>query len=116
MSILIDTSVLPSRTGVPSVPVWAVPRTRLANRLDVAAAGLLTMINAPAGAGKTIGVAAWAQDLDPSVAVIWLELRSESTDGLPLDQIAAELGRRSRAVVVCDDFPAEPSASLVQRS
>ena len=114
MSILSDTSVLPSRTDVPSVPVWAVPRTRLANRLDVAAAGLLTMINAPAGAGKTIGVASWAQDLHPSIAVIWLELRSESTDGLPLDQIAAELGRQSRAVVVCDDFPAEPSASLVR--
>jgi LuxR family maltose regulon positive regulatory protein len=113
MSILLDTSVLPSRTGVPDVPVWAVPRARLAHHLDVAAAGLLTMISAPAGAGKSIGVAAWARDLHQTVGVIWVELRSESTAALPLDQITAELDRQSRVVVVCDDFPAAPSASLV---
>jgi LuxR family transcriptional regulator, maltose regulon positive regulatory protein len=114
MSILLDTSVLPSRTGVPSIPVWAVPRTRLANCLDVGAAGLLTMISAPPGAGKTIGVASWARNLHPSVGVIWVKLRKRSTDGLPLDQISAELAQRSRAVLVYDDFPAEPSAPLVQ--
>ena len=113
MSILLDTSVLPSRTGVPDVPVWTVPRARLAHRLDVAAVLPLTMISAPAGAGKTIGVAAWAGDLHPSVGVIWVDLRSASTDGLPLDQIAAEVDRHSRVVVVCDDFPAAPPASLI---
>src|SRR5688572_23509553 len=114
MSILIDTSILPSRTGVPNVPSWAVPRTQLANRLDAGTTGLLTMISAPSGAGKTIGVASWTRNLHPSVGVIWVRLRKGSTDGLPLDQISAELDQPGEVVVVCDDFPAEPSASLVQ--
>ena len=112
MSILSDTSALPSRIGVPSVPLWAVPRTRLAKRMD-AGAGILTMISAPTGAGKTVGVASWARNLDPSVGVIWVKLRNGS-DGLPLDQISADLAaQQSRAVVVCDDFPAGPSAALI---
>jgi ATP/maltotriose-dependent transcriptional regulator MalT len=90
----------------------AVPRSRLAKRLD-AGAGRLTMISAPNGAGKTIGVASWALDLHPSVGVIWMRLRKGS-DGLPLDQISAELAQCSQVVLVCDDFPAEPSAWLVQ--
>jgi LuxR family transcriptional regulator, maltose regulon positive regulatory protein len=114
MSILIDTSVFPDRTGVPSVPEWAIPRTRLSNCLDVAAAGLVTMISAPPGAGKTIGVASWARNLHQSVGVIWVGLRDESLDGLPLDQIFAELAQHRRAVLVCDDFPAVPSAPLIQ--
>jgi ATP/maltotriose-dependent transcriptional regulator MalT len=114
MSILIDTSIRPSRTGVPNVPSWAVPRTRLGSRLDGSTAGLLTMISAPAGAGKTIGVASWARNLHPSVGAIWVRLRRGSTDRLPLDQIRAERGQLDEVVVVCDDFPAEPSASLVQ--
>jgi ATP/maltotriose-dependent transcriptional regulator MalT len=112
MSILIDTSTLPSRIGVPSVPLWAVPRQRLAKRLD-AATGLLTMISAPEGAGKTIGVASWAWDLHPSVGVVWMSL-PKGSDGLPLDQISAHLARRGRTVLVCDDFPAEPSTRLIQ--
>jgi ATP/maltotriose-dependent transcriptional regulator MalT len=114
MSILVDTSVLPSRIGVPEVPLWAVPRNRLANRLDAGAAGCLTMISAPAGAGKTIGVASWVRNYDPSVGVIWVNLRRESADGLPLDQICADFARQSGMILVCDDFPAEPSAPLVQ--
>jgi ATP/maltotriose-dependent transcriptional regulator MalT len=114
MSTLIDTSILPSRTGAPHVPSWAVPRTHLANRLDAGTTGLLTMISAPSGAGKTIGVASWTRNLHPSVGVIWVRLRKGSTDGLPLDQISAELDQPGEVVVVCDDFPAEPSASLVQ--
>jgi ATP/maltotriose-dependent transcriptional regulator MalT len=114
MSILIDTSVFPARTGVPSVPEWAIPRARLANCLDVGAAGLLTMISAPPGAGKTIGVASWARDLHTSVGVMWVGLRDGSTDGLPLARISAELARHRRAVLVCDDFPAAPSGPLIQ--
>ncbi|HEX5907013.1 MAG TPA: LuxR C-terminal-related transcriptional regulator [Propionibacteriaceae bacterium] len=114
MSILIDTNTLPCRTGVPNVPSWALPRTRLGNRLDAGTAGPLTMISAPAGAGKTVGVALWARNLRPSVGVIWVRLRTGSIDGLPLDQISAELDQLGEMVVVCDDFPAEPPASLVQ--
>ncbi|HET8914129.1 MAG TPA: LuxR C-terminal-related transcriptional regulator, partial [Propionibacteriaceae bacterium] len=92
----------------------AIPRTRLANCLDAGAAGPLTMITAPQGAGKTIGVASWALGLHPSVGVIWVGLRDESIVGLPLDQISAELVQHRRAVLVCDDFPAAPSISLLQ--
>ena len=42
------------------------------------------MISAPAGAGKTIGVASWARNLDPSVNVIWLNLRDGSPTACPL--------------------------------
>ena len=114
MSILIDSSVFPTQTGIPSVPAWAIPRTRLAKGLDVGAAGLLTMISAPSGAGKTIGVASWARNLHQSVGVIWVGLRDESADGLPLDQIFTELAQHRRAVLVCDDFPVAPSAQLTQ--
>ena len=114
MSIVIDTSVFPARIGVPSVPEWAIARKRLANRLDVGAAGVLTMISAPVGAGKTIGVASWARELDLSVGLIWIGLRDESTGGLPLDQIFAELAQYRRVVLICDDFPAAPPVQVMR--
>jgi ATP/maltotriose-dependent transcriptional regulator MalT len=114
MSILVDTIILPSRIGVPSLPLWAVPRKRLADRLDAAAAGPLTVISAPTGSGKTLGVAWWAWNLHPSVSVIWVNFREDSTDCGLLDRIPAEPDQRSQAVLVCDDFPAEPSTRLVQ--
>jgi ATP/maltotriose-dependent transcriptional regulator MalT len=114
MSILVDTIILPSRIGVPSLPLWAVPRKRLADRLDAAAAGPLTMISAPTGSGKTLGVTWWAWNLHPSVDVIWANLSKDLPHRELLDQIPDDLGRRDQAVLVCDDSPAEPSDRLVQ--
>ena len=42
-------------------------------------------------------------DLHPSVGVIWVKPRG--SDGLPLDQISAELALRSRAVLSVTIFP-----------
>lgn len=47
--------------GVPVVPVTYVPPRRLWRLLDDAATAAVTLLMAPAGAGKTLGVAGWAR-------------------------------------------------------
>src|SRR4051794_4391547 len=43
--------------GIPLLPRSYIPRVRLWDRLNVATEGSVTMVIAPAGAGKTLGVA-----------------------------------------------------------
>ena len=114
MSISVRTSTFPARIGVPSLPWWAVPRIRLADRLDAGNAGLAAVINAPAGAGKTTAVASWAASLPPSVGVIWMKLRNGATDpeAAVREQIAAALMNQGPSVVVLDDLTAGPSHVL----
>ena len=114
MSISVRTSTFPARIGVPSLPWWAVPRIRLADRLDAGNAGLAAVINAPAGAGKSTAVASWAASLPPSVGVIWMKLRNGATDpeAAVREQIAAALMNQGPSVVVLDDLTAEPSHVL----
>ena len=116
MSTFVDTSTFSARVGVPRLPWWAVPRKRLADRLDAPGAGLAAVVNAPAGAGKTTAVASWASTLPPSVGVIWLKLRNGSTDPEVVfrDQIAAALMHQRPSVIVVDDLPAQPHPWLYQ--
>ena len=116
MSILVNTSSFPARLGVPRLPWWAVPRKRLADRLNASEAGLAAVVNAPPGAGKTTAVASWAADLPPSEGVIWLKLRNAATDAEAVlrDQVAAALMRQRPFVIVVDDLPAQLSLRLSQ--
>ena len=111
MSILVNTSTFSTRLGVPRLPWWAVPRQRLADRLDAGEAGLAAVVTAPPGASKTTAVASWAANLPPSVGVIWLKLRNAATDAEALlrEQVAAALMRQRPSVIVLDDLPAQPS-------
>ena len=66
MTHAIDAGPFPERAlpprVLPDVPPWVVPRPRVAERLDLGVSGLLTLVTAPTGWGKTLGVAEWATD------------------------------------------------------
>ena len=116
MTILVNTSTFPARVDVPRLPWWAVPRQRLADRLEAGEAGLAAVVTAPPGAGKTTAVGSWAANLPPSVGVIWHKLRHAGPDAEAVlrDQIAAALMHQPPSVIVVDDLSAEPSPSLSQ--
>jgi len=76
---------------VPALPRTFLPRTRLWERLDEGTRGAVTTVTAPAGSGKTMGVAGWARDrarrdgtAGPST---WVD-----AEGLTADRLAAALG------------------------
>ncbi len=52
--------VLQAKIMAPSVPGWMVSRPRLDQRIEEGAAGPLTVVTGPPGAGKTMAVASWA--------------------------------------------------------
>ncbi|MGZ5403484.1 MAG: hypothetical protein ACXWDL_02420, partial [Nocardioides sp.] len=57
-----------------------MPRRRLGDRLELAGAGLVTLVTAPAGWGKTLGVASWAANSLPPGGVIWLNTAAAGSD------------------------------------
>ncbi len=62
---------------VPPVADDSVPRPRLLDRLDAGRETPLTLVAAPAGAGKTTLVAAWVRDGRPVGSVAWISLEGE---------------------------------------
>ncbi|MFI7008447.1 LuxR C-terminal-related transcriptional regulator [Streptomyces sp. NPDC050145] len=76
-------AVLVSRFATPRLPGTFVRRTRLTERLTRAQAGpgRLTLVNGPAGAGKTLLVADWARTSALPGPVVWLTV--ESGDNAP---------------------------------
>ena len=52
--------VLASKFSAPRLPAWMVARPRLDTRIAQGAAGLLTVVTGPPGAGKTTALASWA--------------------------------------------------------
>lgn len=64
----------PERRDVPSVAGPIVARSLLASRLDVGISGVLTVVTAPQGAGKTTGVATWASAVSQRRGLVWLDL------------------------------------------
>ena len=63
-----------ARAGVPVVPGWTLPRARLNQLLDAGTAGVITLVSAPTGAGKTLGVASWVAGPTSPPNVVWLNL------------------------------------------
>ncbi|MGN6129023.1 MAG: hypothetical protein ACTHOK_01635 [Nocardioidaceae bacterium] len=85
---------LPSRAGVlgvprriPILPRTFLPRTRLYEGLEAAAAGAVTLLVAPAGAGKTLGAAGWLHHTRRAATTIWIEADRSCT----AEQLAAVL-------------------------
>jgi len=62
--------ILHAKITVPALPAWIVPRPRLASRM---AQGALTSVTGPAGAGKTVAAASWADGYDRG-PVAWVRL------------------------------------------
>ncbi|MFI7502675.1 LuxR C-terminal-related transcriptional regulator [Streptomyces sp. NPDC049687] len=59
---------LRTRFALPARPATFLRRERLVRHLDQASHTPLTMVNGPAGAGKTLLVAGWAAEREPAVA------------------------------------------------
>ena len=70
---MMHASLVAARTVAPPAQEL-VPRPRLLDRLDAGARGTLTLIAAPAGAGKTALTSAWATSKRPPGPVAWVSL------------------------------------------
>jgi LuxR family transcriptional regulator, maltose regulon positive regulatory protein len=109
----VDDLAAPTPSGAPRLPRAHVPRTRLWRALDRGADGAVTLLVAPAGAGKTLGVGAWVRRRDD---VVWVQ----ADDGWPAERFESLLdqSRSGRAddsaprLVVVDDAHRLPPASL----
>jgi LuxR family maltose regulon positive regulatory protein len=77
------TSLLPTKFYLPPVPPEFVARPQLLDKLDQALLHRLTLISAPAGAGKTALVSAWVPVARKKGVIIgWLSL--DENDNLPV--------------------------------
>lgn len=102
----------------PRLPRVYVPRPRLWQRLDEAADGSVTLVVAPAGAGKTLGVAGWLRSTASARAdgAVWVRADETWTPerlGAVLDA-RGPVGTRdgSPSLVVVDDAGRLPAATL----
>ncbi len=68
---------LAAKFRIPVPPRWAVPRPRLAGRIGHGVRGPLTTLTAPAGSGKTIATAAWANGGQHVGPVVWITLDAQ---------------------------------------
>ena len=75
------------QTMIPKLPRRVVPRERLLRRLNLAIGSGVTVVEAPAGFGKTTLLVQFANDLD--YTVVWLTLNGAS--GSP-EILAHQLG------------------------
>jgi LuxR family transcriptional regulator, maltose regulon positive regulatory protein len=102
---------------VPRLPRVYVPRARLWQQLDVATQNPLTLLVAPVGAGKTLGVSGWLRRTGRSAEdTIWIHADSTWTPRrmAPLLDSAAHDGPGSTGpgLVVVDDAHKLPPSTL----
>ena len=71
--------VLAARFGVPVVPKTFVRRPRLTEQLNAGVQGPLTLVDGPAGAGKTLLVADWVTAGDLPGPTAWLMVEPEDS-------------------------------------
>lgn len=100
----------------PGLPRVYVPRTRLWQRLDDAVEGSVTLVVAPAGAGKTLGVAGWLRHTASTRAdhATWIHA-DDSWTGERLSGVLTGPARPSSTeptLVVVDDAHRLPAAAL----
>jgi LuxR family maltose regulon positive regulatory protein len=86
-------ALLPTKFFLPPVPPGFIARPHLLEKLDGALNHRLTLVSAPAGAGKTILVDEWVRSAHKRGAIVgWLSLDDSDNDpGLFLDYIIASL-------------------------
>ena len=100
---LLDEPLLVTKLLVPPTPDWLIARPRLLDLLTHGTRQLLTLVVAPAGAGKTMLLGSWVRSGQAPGPVIWLSLDSDDNDqarfwayvlaGLRASGVAAADGR-----------------------
>jgi LuxR family transcriptional regulator, maltose regulon positive regulatory protein len=100
--------LLPTKFYFPPIPAGFVARPQLLEKLDEALTHRLTLVSAPAGAGKTILVSAWVQSArKKGVAFGWLSLDVADNDpGRFLEYLGACLDEGG-TVIDIDVLPTE---------
>ena len=102
--------------AVPPLPRHHVPRRRLAERLDHATTGALTLLVAPAGAGKTLGVSGWiaghGHDAEPAAWIVADDTWRPDRLVELLDEIASEAPATPPRLVVVDEGHRLPDTSV----
>ena len=73
--------MLAARFAVPPLPRLLVRRPGLLRRLTTGARGPLTLVNGPAGAGKTLLAAAWLAASPAPGPTVWLTVEQSDTPG-----------------------------------
>ncbi|MEU4494973.1 LuxR C-terminal-related transcriptional regulator [Streptomyces sp. NPDC023998] len=107
--------LLAAKFSVPAVPGTFVRRKRLLDRLSDAAAGPLTLITGPAGAGKTMLAASWAVGATAPHPVVWLTLEDDdSAPGVFWTYVLAAF--RHHRVTLPDDVGSPARADSVDHS
>lgn len=100
--------------GAPWLPRPYAPRHELWDRLDAATGGAVTVLVAPAGAGKTLGVAGWLATSSFDADPIWYHGSSSSTLG-EVEAVLRRAGGDRAApprLVVVDDAHLLPAACV----
>ena len=77
------TTLLPTKFYPPPAPAGFVARPQLLEKLDEALTRRLTLVSAPAGAGKTTLVSAWAQGIRQRGAAAFGWLSLDEADNAP---------------------------------
>jgi len=111
------TSNRTSLGGTPRLPRVYIPRRRLWERLDEATRGSVTLLVAPSGAGKSLGVVGWLRfSSEPQTHdAVWVA-GDESLTSARLEALISK-GRRDAAagsprLVIIDDAHLLPSSSV----
>ena len=105
-------------SAVPRLPRVYVPRARLWQRLDLATQGALTLLVAPVGAGKTLGVSGWLRRTGRAEDTVWLHADSTWVPERLQSLLDASAPHEHSAaapfpgLVVIDDAQALPQATL----
>jgi LuxR family transcriptional regulator, maltose regulon positive regulatory protein len=93
-----DAPILAAKITVPGVPDWAVPRPRITKLIAQGRRWCpLTVITAPAGAGKTMALALWAAAESRSVTWVGLD-RFDNQPGVFWNYVVAALRRSGVAI------------------
>ncbi|MFE1289982.1 LuxR C-terminal-related transcriptional regulator [Streptomyces sp. NPDC058751] len=101
--------LLAVRFTVPDLTETFVRRPRLVGRLDEGVRGPLTLVNGPAGAGKTLLVAHWISTRDRPDDVAWLTVEHEDTGpGIFWTYVLESLRRHGAAVPDGIGSPSSP--------
>jgi LuxR family transcriptional regulator, maltose regulon positive regulatory protein len=109
--------LLATKLHVPRPRTQLVSRAHLVERLQQGMEGLLTLVSAPAGFGKTTVLAQWLTESD--MAVVWLSLEVEDNDATrfltyliaALQTLDAQVGI-SALEMLCTPQPASPEVVL----
>jgi hypothetical protein len=99
-AVSVGVPILASKVTVPSVPDWALPRPRISKLIAQGTRWrLLTVVTAPAGAGKTTALTLWAAARPGTVARVGLD-EFDNRPGVSWGNIVAALRRSGVAELV----------------